>query len=86
MTEDFVITSAGVDVAGRKTSRPGVADFQLKIAELKMETIETFVNADGPRARRASASPAETTGCSGCSAGDGKTAAFSVVTSSWLSC
>ena len=54
VTEDFVITSAGVDVAGRENFKAWVADFQPKIAELKMETIETFANADGSRVRRAS--------------------------------
>ena len=49
VTEDFVITSAGVDVAGRENFKAWVADFQSKIADLKMETIETFANADGSR-------------------------------------
>jgi predicted ester cyclase len=49
VTEDFVITSAGVDVAGRENFKAWVADFQSKIADLKMETIETFANANGSR-------------------------------------
>ena len=56
VTEDFVITSAGVDVAGRENFKTWVAGFQSKIA-------------DSPTARacrRASASPAATTACSGC--------------------
>ena len=49
MTEDFVITSAGVDVAGRETFKAWVAGFQSNIADLTWETIETFASADGLR-------------------------------------
>ena len=49
VTEDFVITSAGVDVAGRENFKAWVAGFQSKIADLKWEPIETFANADGSR-------------------------------------
>ena len=49
VTEDFVITSAGVDVAGRENFKAWVAGFQSKIADLKWEPIETFSNADGSR-------------------------------------
>jgi len=49
VTEDFVITSAGVDVAGRENFKAWVGNFQSKIADLKWETIETFANADAVR-------------------------------------
>ena len=49
VTEDFVITSAGVDIAGRENFKAWVGDFQSKIADLNLETIETFANADGSR-------------------------------------
>ncbi len=45
VTDDFVITSAGVDVAGREEFKAWVAGFQSNIADLKWETIETFANA-----------------------------------------
>ena len=44
VTEDFIITTAGVDVAGRENFKTWVAGFQSKIADLKIETIETFAN------------------------------------------
>ena len=49
VTEDFVITSAGVDITGRENFKAWVAGFQSKIADLNMETIETFANATGSR-------------------------------------
>ena len=49
VTEDFVITSAGVDIAGRENFKAWVGDFQSKITDLNMETIETFANATGSR-------------------------------------
>ena len=49
VTEDFVITSGGADVAGRENFKAWVAGFQSKIADLKFETIETFASADGLR-------------------------------------
>ena len=49
VTEDFVITSAGVDIAGRENFKSWVGDFQSKIADLNLETIETFANATGLR-------------------------------------
>ena len=66
VTEDFVITSAGVDVAGRENFKAWVAGFQSKIADLKWEPIETFATPTARACRRASASPAATTACSGC--------------------
>jgi hypothetical protein len=49
VTEEFVITSAGVDVAGRENFKVWVAHFQSKIADLTWETIETFADAEGRR-------------------------------------
>ena len=49
VTGDFVLTSAGEDVAGRENFKAWVAGFQSKIADLKFETIETFANVDGLR-------------------------------------
>jgi hypothetical protein len=49
VTDDFVTTSAGVDVAGRDQFKEWVAGFQAKIADPKWQTIETFANADGTR-------------------------------------
>ena len=36
VTEDFIITPAAVDVAGREDFKAWVADFQSKIADLKI--------------------------------------------------
>jgi SnoaL-like domain len=66
VTEDFVITSAGVDVAGRENFKAWVAGFQSKIADLKWEPIETFANADGSRVSSRFRVTAATTACSGC--------------------
>jgi len=49
VTDDFIFTSAGVDVVGPDEFKAWVAGFQAKIAELKWETIETFANLDGSR-------------------------------------
>ena len=49
VTEDFIITTAGVDVAGPDDFKAWVARFQSTIADLKWETIETFSNLDGSR-------------------------------------
>jgi predicted ester cyclase len=49
VTEDFIITTAGVDVAGPEDFKAWVARFQSTIADLKWETIETFSNLDGSR-------------------------------------
>ena len=75
VTEDFVITSAGVDVAGRENFKAWVADFQSKIADLKMETIETFANADGSRVSSRFRITGRNNGMFGLAA-DGKPVAF----------
>ena len=49
VTDDFIFTSAGVDIVGPDDFKTWVAGFQSKIAELKWETIETFANLDGSR-------------------------------------
>jgi len=49
VTDDFVITTAGVDVAGPEDFKAWVAAFQSTITDLKWETIETFSNVDGSR-------------------------------------
>jgi ketosteroid isomerase-like protein len=49
VTDDFILTTAGEDVGGRENFKTWVADFQSKIADLKIETIETFANRDGSR-------------------------------------
>ena len=49
VTEDFIITTAGVDVVGPEDFKSWVTGFQLTIAELRWETIETFSNPDGSR-------------------------------------
>ena len=49
VTEDFIITSAGVDITGPEDFKTWVAGFQSRIADLEWETIETFSNLDGSR-------------------------------------
>lgn len=49
VTEDFIITSAGVDVAGPEDFKAWVRGFQSKIADLRWETIQTFSNPEGSR-------------------------------------
>ena len=49
VTDDFVITTAGVDVNGPENFKVWVADFQWTIAELQWQTIETFSNVEGSR-------------------------------------
>jgi len=49
VTEDFIFTSAGVDVCGPEDFKTWVANFQSRIADLRWETIETFSNPEGSR-------------------------------------
>jgi len=49
VTEDFIITTAGVDVAGVESFKAWVAAFQSTIGDLTWETMETFANLDGSR-------------------------------------
>lgn len=49
MTDDFTITSAGKDVAGRENFKTWVAGFQKKIGDLRLEEKDTFASADGSK-------------------------------------
>lgn len=46
---DFVITSGGVDIAGRDAFIQWIEAFLQKIEDFKFESIETFQNAEGTR-------------------------------------
>ena len=46
---DFIITSGGVDIAGRAAFKAWVIGFQQKISGLEFDIIESFQNADGSR-------------------------------------
>jgi predicted ester cyclase len=49
VVDDFVITSGGVDIAGKERFIAWVKQFLAKITDFHFETIETFQNADGSR-------------------------------------
>jgi hypothetical protein len=49
VTEDFVITTGGVDVVSRTKFKEWAAAFMAKIDDLQFEVIETFQNDDGSR-------------------------------------
>jgi hypothetical protein len=49
VTEDFVITTGGVDVVSRTKFMEWAAAFMAKIDDLQFEVIETFQNDDGSR-------------------------------------
>jgi steroid delta-isomerase-like uncharacterized protein len=49
VTEDFVITSGGKDIATRAAFKAWLADFQPRIADMHFEVLETFQNEDGSR-------------------------------------
>ena len=49
MTEDFVITSAGADVAGREKFKEWIRGFQAKLGDLRMENREIFTGMEGKR-------------------------------------
>lgn len=48
-TEDFVITSAGKDIVGRKAFKEWVIGFSSKIGEMKLTSLDMFSSADGTR-------------------------------------
>lgn len=48
-TEDFVITSAGKDIAGRKAFKEWVKAFSTKIGEMRLTSLDMFSSADGSR-------------------------------------
>ena len=49
MTEDFVITTAGNDIEGRKEFKSWVADFQKQAKGLRLENLEIFESDDDSR-------------------------------------
>src|SRR3977135_3654723 len=49
VTEDFGITSGGLEVRSREAFKQWVIDFQSKITALDLEIIEMFQNEDGSR-------------------------------------
>jgi hypothetical protein len=49
VTEDFIITSGGVDMFSRAAFKAWVIGFQQTISGLEFELIESFQNADGNR-------------------------------------
>jgi hypothetical protein len=49
VTEDFVLTSGGIDFISRATFKEWVVDFQSKITQLEFDILETFQNAEGSR-------------------------------------
>ena len=49
VSEDFIITSGGVDIVSRAAFKAWVIGFQQTINELEFELIESFQNADGSR-------------------------------------
>ena len=49
LVEDFVLTSAGTDVAGRAPFRQWVEGFQAKAKNIQLEVFETFANGDATR-------------------------------------
>lgn len=49
VTEDFVITSAGIDIVGRQAFKDWVRAFQSKITDLEFDILESFQSEDGTR-------------------------------------
>jgi hypothetical protein len=49
VAEDFVITSGGVEIAGREAFIQWIAVFLGKIDDFQFKSIETFQNAEGTR-------------------------------------
>ena len=75
VTEDFTITTAGVDITGPEDFTAWVAGFQSTIADLKWETIETFSTVDGSRGASRFMLSGQNNGMFGLPA-DGKPVAF----------
>src|SRR5277367_1753878 len=75
VTEDFIITSAGVDITGPGDFKTWVAGFQSRIADLRWETIETFSDLDGSRVASRFRITGRNNGMLGLPA-DGKSVAF----------
>lgn len=49
VTEDFVITTGGVDIHGREQFKAWVRSFHDLIADIEVVPVESFQNADGSR-------------------------------------
>jgi steroid delta-isomerase-like uncharacterized protein len=49
VVDDFVITTAGVDIVSKDKFKEWVRQFQEKINDLEFEVVETFQNEDGSR-------------------------------------
>jgi len=49
VTEDFVLTNAGVDIVGRDAFKAWATAFPWRIPIARFEAAETFQNADGSR-------------------------------------
>uniref|UniRef100_UPI0035564CB2 ester cyclase n=1 Tax=unclassified Streptomyces TaxID=2593676 RepID=UPI0035564CB2 len=49
VTEDFVITNAGVRIEGRENFKAWVTAFLETVHDLELEIVETFQNEDGSR-------------------------------------
>ena len=49
VSEDFVITSGGVDIVSRSAFKAWIIGFQQTISGLEFDIIESFQNADGSR-------------------------------------
>ncbi len=49
VAEDFILTSAGQDLAGRDAFKQWIRDFQAKIGDLRLNNREIFASPDGQR-------------------------------------
>ena len=49
VAEDFVIVNAGNEIRGRGNFKAWIADFLDQVADLRLEVLESFQNADGSR-------------------------------------
>jgi steroid delta-isomerase-like uncharacterized protein len=49
VAEDFVIVNAGAETRGREPFKTWVADFLVRISDLRLNVRESFQNADGSR-------------------------------------
>lgn len=48
-TEDFILTTSGKDVVGRKAFKEWVASFSGKIRDMRLTSLDMFSSADGTR-------------------------------------
>ncbi len=48
-TEDFILTTSGKDVAGRKAFKEWAASFSGKIRDMRLTSLDMFSSADGTR-------------------------------------